>query len=110
MDDYAALALSEVIIAATEESLWPFPDRPVAEPDPVPWRVRFEPQPQPWTEAVVADLAGRLLDEKQALEAESQLLKFEIQQRMSEMTQSETLEADIRKKTQDAANAIMGKI
>jgi len=86
---------------------------PVVEPDPVPWKLDptplpwvvarsvedlVEPQPQPWRAGLVEAFEDRFAD----LVEQDRLGNHEIQ--------NDTLEANVRKKTDDTANAIIGKI
>jgi hypothetical protein len=93
-----------------------------------------DPDPDPWPNAVLAaeDLVHELhaapevlpevgeaglwpfVEEFEAelkdLESEDKLGNFEIQRLMQIMNQNDTLEANVREKTNDTANAIIGKI
>ncbi len=91
--------VAEVEHAVLEElvadGLWPFPDKPVAIEA---------------TDAAVEAIRGAFDDAMKDLETEDRLGNHEIQRLMQMMNANDTLEANVRKKTDDTANAIIGKI
>lgn len=88
----AAMENADVLDTLEEAGLWPFPDK-VAEVE-------------GFFEAFAAELEAAIVD----LEEEDRLGNHEIQRLMQIMNQNDTLEANVRKKTDDTANAIIGKI
>lgn len=108
---------------------WPIgPIGPLVEPDTDPWRVAqaetdlleealgadglwpFVEEVGRLDEAALAEFMTGFEDALKDLESEDRLGNHEIQRLMQMMNQNDTLEANVRKKMDDTANAIIGKI
>lgn len=82
----------DLLVLLEEHGLWPFPDKPVE------------------TSEFLGMFVTEFEDALEGLGSEAPLRNHEIQRMMQMINQNETHESDVRQKTNDTENPIIGKI